>query len=71
MEDGDDKVTKTALNQMEDEDDGDDDNLLSQALLDHIQERAELEQEVTTDSDDDDDDGKKATAQFHLHFHFG
>ena len=92
MEDGDDKVAKTArwlgiarrvvgglnaalngeeelaLNQMEDEDD---DNLLSQALLDRVQERAELEQEVTTNSDDDDDDGEKAAAQFHLHFHFG
>ena len=92
MEDGDDKVAKTArwlgiarrvvgglnaalngeeelaLNQVEDEDD---DNMLSQAFLDRVQERAELEQEVTTNSDDDDDDGEKAAAQFHLHFHIG
>ena len=47
------------------------DNLLSQALLDLIQEQVALEQEVSTEEDDDDDeDGDKAASQF-IHLHFG
>ena len=62
---------KLALNQ-DDEDDDDGDDLLSQALLERIQEQVALEQEATAEEDeDDDDDGDKAAAQFHLHFHIG
>ena len=48
----------------EDDDDDGDDDLLSQALLDRIQEKV-------TSQDDEDDDDDKAKAQFHLHFHVG
>ena len=55
---------KEAVNQMDD-DDGDD--LLSQALLDRIQKQVALKQEVSTEEDEDDDDGDKAVAQFIHH----
>ena len=41
-----------------------DDDLLSQALLDRIQEKV-------TSQDDEDDDDDKAKAQFHLHYNIG
>ena len=57
--DGDKKITQKKM-----------EDLLSQALLDLIQEQVTLEQEVSTEENEDEDDGDKAASQF-IHLHFG